>query len=104
MAHSTRTPILRRPDEYGLDYEDVFFPALDGVTLEGWFIPADSDRLIISATTPCRAIATGTPKTNTNGPNRRPDHRCKKCKTPCDQGLFLERATRFELATLTLAR
>jgi uncharacterized protein len=47
MAHSTRTPILRRPDEYGLDYEDVFFPAQDGVTLEGWFIPADSDRLII---------------------------------------------------------
>jgi uncharacterized protein len=47
MAHSTRTPILRRPDEYGMDYEDVFFPALDGVTLEGWFIPADSDRLII---------------------------------------------------------
>jgi uncharacterized protein len=47
MAHSTRTPILRRPDEYGLNYEDVFFPAIDGVTLEGWFIPADSDRLII---------------------------------------------------------
>jgi uncharacterized protein len=47
MAHSTRTPILRRPDEYGMEYEDVFFPAIDGVTLEGWFIPADSDRLII---------------------------------------------------------
>ena len=47
MAHSARTPILRRPDEYGLEYEDVFFPAMDGVTLEGWFIPADSDRLLI---------------------------------------------------------
>ena len=47
MAHSTRTPILRWPNEYGLAYEDVFFPALDGVTLEGWFIPADSDRLLI---------------------------------------------------------
>jgi pimeloyl-ACP methyl ester carboxylesterase len=47
MAHSARTPILRRPDEYGMEYEDVFFPAMDGVTLEGWFIPADSDRLII---------------------------------------------------------
>ena len=47
MAHSARTPILRRPDEYGLAYEDVFFPAQDGVTLEGWFIPADSDRLLI---------------------------------------------------------
>ena len=47
MAHSARTPILRRPDEYGLAYEDVFFPAQDGITLEGWFIPADSDRLLI---------------------------------------------------------
>jgi hypothetical protein len=47
FAHSVRTPILRRPDEYGLDYEDVFFPSLDGVPLEGWLIPAKSDRLII---------------------------------------------------------
>src|SRR6185312_1146768 len=47
MAYSKRTLIFRRPDEYGVDYEDVFFPAVDGVTLEGWFIPADSDRLII---------------------------------------------------------
>jgi len=34
MAHSTRTPILRRPNEYGIDFEEVFFPAVDGVTLE----------------------------------------------------------------------
>src|SRR2546425_11269850 len=47
MAHSARTPILRWPGEYGLAQEDGFFPAQDGVTLEGWFIPADSDRLII---------------------------------------------------------
>src|SRR5258706_3621824 len=30
MAHSTRTPILRWPNEYGMEYEDIFFPALDG--------------------------------------------------------------------------
>lgn len=47
FATSTRTPILRRPDEYGLTYEDVFFPSQDGVTLDGWFIPADSDKLVI---------------------------------------------------------
>jgi pimeloyl-ACP methyl ester carboxylesterase len=47
FAHSVRTPVLRRPDEYGLAYEDVFFPSMDGVPLEGWFIPAQSDRLII---------------------------------------------------------
>lgn len=42
-----RAPVLRRPEEVGLEYEDVFFPSLDGIPLEGWFIPADSDRLII---------------------------------------------------------
>lgn len=42
-----RTPVLRRPGDYGMEYEDVFFPAMDGVPLEAWFIPADSDRLLI---------------------------------------------------------
>ncbi len=47
MAHSTRTPILRWPTEYGLAYEEIFFPAMDGVTIEGWFIPANSNKLLI---------------------------------------------------------
>ena len=42
-----RAPILKTPGDYGLEYEDAFFPALDGVPLEAWFIPADSDQLII---------------------------------------------------------
>jgi hypothetical protein len=42
-----RAPVLRRPGEVGLDFEDVTFPSMDGVALEGWFIPAKSDRLII---------------------------------------------------------
>lgn len=42
-----RAPLLHRPGEVGLPYEDVFFPSMDGVPLDGWFIPADSDRLII---------------------------------------------------------
>jgi aryl-alcohol dehydrogenase-like predicted oxidoreductase len=49
FARQTRAPILHAPSEHGLDYEAVSFPALDGVPLEGWFIPADgSDRLIIA--------------------------------------------------------
>jgi hypothetical protein len=48
FAHSLRTPILRRPDEYGMAYEDIYFPSMDGVVLEGWFIPADSDKLVIA--------------------------------------------------------
>ncbi|TPV96722.1 MAG: lysophospholipase [Myxococcales bacterium FL481] len=47
LAYPQRTPILKRPDDVGLAYEDIFFPALDGLPLEGWFIPADSDRLVI---------------------------------------------------------
>jgi pimeloyl-ACP methyl ester carboxylesterase len=42
-----RTPVLRRPSDYGMEYEDCFFPALDGVPLEAWFIPAKSDKLLI---------------------------------------------------------
>lgn len=42
-----RTPIMKTPADYGLEYDDIFFPSLDGVPLEGWFIPADSDKLII---------------------------------------------------------
>jgi uncharacterized protein len=44
-----RSPILRKRGEYGLEYEDVFFPSMDGVPLEGWFIPCEgSDRLVIA--------------------------------------------------------
>jgi dipeptidyl aminopeptidase/acylaminoacyl peptidase len=43
-----RSPILRWPEEYGLEYENIFFPSMDGVPLDGWFIPAKgSNKLII---------------------------------------------------------
>jgi uncharacterized protein len=48
FGHPIRSPILRWPNEYGLKYENVFFPSMDGIPLEGWFIPADSDKLIIA--------------------------------------------------------
>ena len=48
MANPARSPILRSPADDGIAFSDVFFPAMDGVTLEGWFIPGDSDRLIIA--------------------------------------------------------
>ncbi|MCH2249563.1 MAG: hypothetical protein MK042_07170 [Cognatishimia sp.] len=40
VSYSFRTPILRRPSDFGMEYEDVFFPAMDGVMLDGWYIPA----------------------------------------------------------------
>ena len=48
MANPPRSPILRTPAEDDLAFSEVFFPAMDGVTIEGWFIPADSDLLIIA--------------------------------------------------------
>ncbi|MET8811634.1 alpha/beta hydrolase [Streptomyces sp. NPDC004549] len=42
-----RAPLFRRPSEVGLEYEDVFFPSMDGVPIDGWFIPAHSDKLVI---------------------------------------------------------
>jgi hypothetical protein len=33
-----RAPVLHSLSEHGLAYEDVTFPARDGVPLEGWFI------------------------------------------------------------------
>ncbi|MFJ8815156.1 alpha/beta hydrolase family protein [Amycolatopsis thermoflava] len=48
MANPARSPILRSPADDGIAFSDVFFPALDGVTIEGWFIPGDGDRLIIA--------------------------------------------------------
>ncbi|MET3600531.1 alpha/beta hydrolase family protein [Martelella mangrovi] len=43
-----RAPILRTPADVGLQFEDVVFPALDGVPIEAWFIPrAGSNRLVI---------------------------------------------------------
>ncbi len=41
-------PILRTPKDYGMEYEDVFFPSMDGVPLEAWYIPAESNKLIIA--------------------------------------------------------
>jgi uncharacterized protein len=49
FGQQLRSPILHSPAEHGLDYQDITFPALDGVPLEGWFIPAaGSDKLIIA--------------------------------------------------------
>ncbi|MBX2803756.1 MAG: alpha/beta hydrolase [Myxococcales bacterium] len=47
LACPQRTPIQRTPDEIGLDYEDITFETEDGVTLRGWFIPTESERLVI---------------------------------------------------------
>lgn len=47
FKNGARTPVLRRPGDYGMAHEDVFFPSADGIPLEAWFIPAESNRLLI---------------------------------------------------------
>lgn len=50
LSHARRSPVLHWPSEAGLAWENVTFPSMDGVPLEGWFIPCDrSDRLVICA-------------------------------------------------------
>lgn len=42
VLFSLRQPIVTTPADYGLEYEDVEFQSTDGLTLKGWFIPAES--------------------------------------------------------------
>lgn len=48
LSMPPRTPILRKPTDLGLEFEEISFTTADGVTIKGWFIPADSDKVIIS--------------------------------------------------------
>jgi len=56
-----RAPVLHSPAEHGLDYEDVTFPARDGVPLEGWFIPAPGSGKLIIANHPMGFSRSGMP-------------------------------------------
>ena len=48
LSTPPRTPMLRTPADYGMEYEDISFVTEDGITIKGWFIPADSNKVIIS--------------------------------------------------------
>jgi uncharacterized protein len=56
-----RAPVLHSPSEHGLQYEDVTFPARDGVPLEGWFIPAPGSGKLIIANHPMGFSRSGMP-------------------------------------------
>jgi uncharacterized protein len=56
-----RAPVLHSPSELGLEYEDVTFPARDGVPLEGWFIPAPGSGKLIIANHPMGFSRSGMP-------------------------------------------
>jgi hypothetical protein len=56
-----RAPVFHFPSEHGLEYEDVTFPAKDGVPLEGWFIPAPGSSKLIIANHPLGFSRSGIP-------------------------------------------
>jgi uncharacterized protein len=61
FGQQLRSPILHSPAEQDLDYQDVTFPALDGVPLEGWFIPAPGSAQLIIANHPMGFSRAGIP-------------------------------------------
>src|SRR5580698_10418164 len=56
-----RSPVLHWPSEQGLEYEDITFPALDGVPLEGWLIPAPGSGKLVIANHPLGFSRSGIP-------------------------------------------
>ncbi len=50
MIAPNRQALWATPESVGLDYEDVQFPARDGLRVSGWFIPAHGNSSIGKAT------------------------------------------------------
>lgn len=44
LIYPQRTCAGGTPSDYGLPYENVSFPSLDGITLRGWFVPSSNPR------------------------------------------------------------
>jgi pimeloyl-ACP methyl ester carboxylesterase len=43
MIRPTRQPLWATPTDAGMAFEDVTFPARDGLRLSGWFLPAEGE-------------------------------------------------------------
>ena len=56
-----RSPVLHWPSEHDLEYEDITFPAHDGVPIEAWFIPAPGSSKLIIANHPLGFSRSGIP-------------------------------------------
>jgi hypothetical protein len=61
FASPPRSPVFHSPSEHGLGYEDVTFPALDGIPIEAWFIPAPGSTKVIIANHPLGFSRSGMP-------------------------------------------
>ncbi len=61
LGSPRRSPIWHSPAEQGLAFEDVFFSSLDGVPLDGWYIPAESSKKLIIVNHPMGFSRSGLP-------------------------------------------
>jgi pimeloyl-ACP methyl ester carboxylesterase len=61
LRNKIPTPLLHRPDEAGLEYDNVFFPSEDGTPLEAWYIPSIGSNKIIIVNHPLRCNRSGYP-------------------------------------------
>lgn len=52
FSHSDRAPVLGSPADVGLVVEDVTFPSEDGLTLRGWFVPAEDATAVVVVSHP----------------------------------------------------
>jgi len=48
LSTPPRTPIVRTPADYDMEFEEISFITADSVKIKGWFIPANSNKVIIS--------------------------------------------------------
>jgi alpha/beta superfamily hydrolase len=47
VLYPKRRPITTSPGKYGMEYSDIVFNSTDGMTIKGWLIPGNSDRIIV---------------------------------------------------------
>lgn len=47
LIYPERKPLVKKPSDYGMTYQDVDFLSKDGTHLKAWLIPGSSDKLII---------------------------------------------------------
>ncbi|MCG7981777.1 MAG: lysophospholipase [Candidatus Thiodiazotropha lotti] len=49
MVKPGQSPLFDKPENHGLDYENVEFKAEDGTTLRGWLIEGGNDKVIVQS-------------------------------------------------------
>ena len=61
FGQQLRSPLMHRPSEVGLDYQNVSFPSEDGTPIEGWFIAASGSKKLVIINHPMGFSRSGLP-------------------------------------------